>query len=524
MSTRTALPTQKTAAESPAPAGGLVIGRQCACGQHTHGSECGQCKKKQMNLQRKSDGGRAADAMPTMVHDVLRSPGQPLDHATRAFFEPRFGHDFSSVRIHSDAAAAQSARMVNARAYTAGSNIVFESGQYDPVSSTGRSLLAHELTHVVQQGRGAVESQSAGEGLTLGEPGDAWEQQAELAGRNLGVSHHDTLATPDGSLRLQRAPADTANTPGTGTAQPANTAQTATAPAAQPAAAPVRPQNPQPIENFVYQSTDAMGMFDAALDRSACLLTITKKLKFEFIDNPPVQTWGTGFGPWPRGKAEHFQSTFLQQASEEWSGKHALVPQNPCPAESCPSVRVQVQAVAVQSGQHTSLTVGYLSPGGMPPPPMGVEQTGQAGRLHSGEIEPRTVDGSTQLVSAHEFGHTLGLSHSNIAHCGSSNHNNPHCYDPYDIMGKGSVVSENDYAPFAAVLARFNSCSWKAITEASGLEKFFLHTALGRFLGLTAAGTALGAGIGAAAGHAGVGALIGLGVGAAAGGITDLVA
>jgi Domain of unknown function (DUF4157) len=88
---------------------------------------------------------------PAIVHDVLASPGQPLDSSTRAFFEPRFGHDFSTVRIHADAGASESARSVNALAYTVGQDIVFRSGQFDPSSTVGRRLLAHELTHVVQR-------------------------------------------------------------------------------------------------------------------------------------------------------------------------------------------------------------------------------------------------------------------------------------------------------------------------------------------------------------------------------------
>ena len=90
-------------------------------------------------------------AAPLIVDEVLRSPGQPLDRATRAFMEPRFGHDFSRVRVHSGVAAEQSARDVNARAYTVGHDIVFGAGVFTPGTHEGRRLIAHELTHVVQQ-------------------------------------------------------------------------------------------------------------------------------------------------------------------------------------------------------------------------------------------------------------------------------------------------------------------------------------------------------------------------------------
>ncbi|NJP09667.1 MAG: DUF4157 domain-containing protein [Leptolyngbyaceae cyanobacterium RU_5_1] len=90
--------------------------------------------------------------VPSSVHEALSSPGQPLDPMTRAFMEPRFNHDFSQVRVYSDAAAEQSTRNVNARAYTAGHNIVFGAGEFTPSTHEGRRLIAHELTHVVQQG------------------------------------------------------------------------------------------------------------------------------------------------------------------------------------------------------------------------------------------------------------------------------------------------------------------------------------------------------------------------------------
>ena len=88
---------------------------------------------------------------PPLVHEVLSSSGQPLDLAVRGFMESRFSRDFSGVRVHKDARAAESARAVNALAYTVGRNIVFDAGQYAPATMAGKRLLAHELTHVAQQ-------------------------------------------------------------------------------------------------------------------------------------------------------------------------------------------------------------------------------------------------------------------------------------------------------------------------------------------------------------------------------------
>ncbi len=91
---------------------------------------------------------------PPVVSEVVSAPGRPLDAATRAFFESRFRHDFSTVRVHADSKASESARSVRAHAYTYGTSIVFRAGDYRPDTPEGRKLLAHELTHVVQQSRG----------------------------------------------------------------------------------------------------------------------------------------------------------------------------------------------------------------------------------------------------------------------------------------------------------------------------------------------------------------------------------
>ena len=95
-----------------------------------------------------------AGAAPAIVHETLRSAGDPLEPGVRTFMERRFGHDFSRVRVHADERAAESAFDIHARAYTAGNHIVFRPGQYAPDTPPGRRLIAHELTHVMQQNAG----------------------------------------------------------------------------------------------------------------------------------------------------------------------------------------------------------------------------------------------------------------------------------------------------------------------------------------------------------------------------------
>jgi hypothetical protein len=128
--------------------------RACACGGGNPGYEAAQQNPDHERLQTKSvrDGDAGQTSAPPMVADILRSPGQPLREETRGFFEPRFGHDFSQVRVHTSGRAAQSASSMGARAYTVGSHIVFGMGKYTQETAEGRYLLAHELTHVIQQG------------------------------------------------------------------------------------------------------------------------------------------------------------------------------------------------------------------------------------------------------------------------------------------------------------------------------------------------------------------------------------
>jgi hypothetical protein len=130
-----------------------VLQRACDCGQHTAGrGECEDCRmKRQGLLQRVTLNQSRTQDVPPIVHEVLHSSGQPLDASTRSFMETRFGRNFSNVRVHTDDKAAKSAQAVNAHAYTVGRDIVFGSGKFAPQTNEGRRLVAHELTHVVQQ-------------------------------------------------------------------------------------------------------------------------------------------------------------------------------------------------------------------------------------------------------------------------------------------------------------------------------------------------------------------------------------
>lgn len=151
------------------------------------GAQNGTARVQTKSVQANDAGGAAA---PPIVHDVLRSPGQPLDATTRAFMEPRFGRDFGEVRVHADAKSAQASRALNARAFAVGNHVAFGAGQYAPGTRDGESLITHELVHTMQQ---ASAGGGAQENLKVSRPTDAAEREAD----------HIAAAVTDG----RRAPA-----------------------------------------------------------------------------------------------------------------------------------------------------------------------------------------------------------------------------------------------------------------------------------------------------------------------------
>lgn len=176
-----------------------LLQRKCDCGHRTIArSECEECgQKRDGMLQRAAVSAAPVNGVPPIVHEVLGSSGQPLDAVTRAFMEPRFGHDFSQVRVHTDARAAESARAVNALAYTVGRDVVFGAGEYKPGTSDGRRLLAHELTHVMQQGQ---RSSKLSSNLTPGTVHDQFEKEAHQVATQVMTDRSDPVQR---TLQLQ---------------------------------------------------------------------------------------------------------------------------------------------------------------------------------------------------------------------------------------------------------------------------------------------------------------------------------
>jgi hypothetical protein len=179
-----------------------------AAGGHTDAMSPGVL----LNLQRLAGNASVSSLVSdeaeesSPVHEVVSSGGGvPLEGSTRSDMESRMGHDFTDVRIHTGPKADESARAINAQAYTIGSNVVFQSGKFAPDTPTGMHTLAHELTHVVQQKAGPVAGTPAPGGIRLSSPSDAFEQAAERSATAATSPAPQQATAASGEPSVQRA-------------------------------------------------------------------------------------------------------------------------------------------------------------------------------------------------------------------------------------------------------------------------------------------------------------------------------
>jgi hypothetical protein len=386
----------------------------------------------------------------------------PLDAQTCADMSERFGHDFSSVRVHSDDGAAASARSLDALAFSFGSQIVFGSGRPPPGSAARERLLAHELAHVVQQdGSVGTDGRAGADTSTLEIEADR-AAASVMTGRRPRIAHRASGAAP---LRQ-----------------------------ANPT-----PPSPKPRRQE-WSNVGREKNFDAELDRSIGWLTL--KMRVKFVQDNSVE-------PWPSvARFTQFQQDFCRTVQERWSFKHFLVPTHPCPDEPQRTV-VRLQVTPVTSGENSTATVTYTSSD---------KQSSAWGKRASLDVlDTERRSDIPQTPAEHEFGHMLGLNH---IHCAR---NADECYgvdrtEKADILGSGSYVSPRDYEVFSEVMSTITGCAYGVqaasfIPTSRGPD---IGGAIGALVGGAAGGLA-GIALGATLGP--VGALIGGLIGIIGGGI-----
>jgi outer membrane protein OmpA-like peptidoglycan-associated protein len=235
------------------------------------------------------DSATLGSANPQQLSEALSNSGSgtSLDGGAREFLEPKFGHSFENVKIHADGRADELSKSVNARAFTTGQDVYFREGEYKPNSPEGRHLLAHELTHTIQQSRGTVSGTSIGGGVAISEPGDSFEQEASSAADTVARGGQVAVGGSTG-MAVQRMPASglvlQRDTP---TPAPAVTPTTMPA----PAAGGTFEQNLAAADVFhghgMFGPTEVQpggGAFEASYDPAAGVLNIVMRAAVNFQD------------------------------------------------------------------------------------------------------------------------------------------------------------------------------------------------------------------------------------------------
>jgi len=436
-------------------------------------------------------GVTAAEAGGGAMANVLRGPastvdsGQPLEPATQARMEERFGYAFGDVRVHTDDRAAASAQALGALAYTAGPHVTFARDRYAPGTVAGDRLLSHELAHVVQQDAAGP----LGSSSTLDGEADA-AADAAMTGRPPTIAHR----APAGQVQRQEAPA------GAGTQDISVTQKEDDWALKQP------PTGLPKGVSIVRRKDIPCGdrPVDAELLRDAHGATLTIIVRTWFIFMPDE-------GPWSMSEQQSWQDQFVEKVNKKWSAKHYLEPEKPCPGQP-PRVDVRVRCVPVRAGSphHVAVTVWRGKPGGRDRSHM--SNADDTMRVRESDIRPGWP--SQQVTVEHEFGHAMGINHI------ACNSNDDECYgrgdEAADVMGKGPTVSAKDYQVFADLMtADFaNGCTYK-VKEASAPPRNIMPLVMGAVFGTL--GAVLGGVLGSLAGP--LGAFIGAGAGLLLGGL-----
>jgi Domain of unknown function (DUF4157) len=371
---------------------------------------------------------RPSLSAPRVVHDVARSPGPPLAPPLRTEMEARLGHDFSKVRVHTDASAAESARAVDAHAYTLGEHIVFDRGKYAPETHEGRWLLTHELVHVAQQRGGSLPAS-----VLVGDRSGAPELEARAAARRAAATGS---AGPIGSQPLQVQRENGEET----LAEPPHPAPS---PAPAPAPGPTGAPAPAPSREMLairldHREAGGFGRFDTLLYKN-CDMKVQLRMNFTFR------------GAWPsESEKRDWQSRYITSVQTAWSRKYPLRATGTC-TSGCPTVQPFVQIYAPHSSPHVNIDVTWTT--------TNITSTAGSGQAHLDSLDLTPTQkhaGVEKMVpGVHEFGHLLGR--TDLYRPGGT------CAAGYPLQGImcfGNTVEPADYGPFANALSAMTGCTY----------------------------------------------------------------
>jgi hypothetical protein len=466
-------------------------GSPCSCG-----GTCDDCRAsdEKTRLQRKATHSGAGAALSSARGaGCLRIPdlgqGRPLDRSIARFFASELGHDFSNTSIHTGGTAAEAAESLRARAFTLGNRVAFARGEFAPQTVEGGRLLAHELTHVVQQARSGsarVQRQATAAKAGLAEavsgileiPQETREALEKVQGKAMFALLPALRALPSevrtnewaglhvGGPRLVTAMrvVKALGSPWIDFAAN-NNGGLAALPADQ--IGDIMRFLGAPTEARYFKAEHFDGKFDGAVDPASGIV-LFQRVKFELAPGVKFGVHAPGTPGWEaetKAALETFKAEYKQIVEQTWSGQGALRPA--CPVGAVKTLSTRVVITVVESGEHNVITLHSETPGGRS------NQGEQHGNLVVTANVPRTetkqvsdptgrrpeVVTNTQTTSAHEFGHSLGLHHPR---CPSGDEN---CYgvtaeERRDVMGagnklqvlkRGGEVKHDDFAPFARI-------------------------------------------------------------------------
>jgi hypothetical protein len=305
---------------------------------------------------------------------------------------------------------------VDADAYTVGNNVVFGAGQYAPEQSRGQQLIAHELTHVVQQSGSAP-----GPLIRFGEPDSAAEREADQISGDIMQGQTLARGPAQQSISLQR------QATGSGTSQPTTT----------PTSQPAPPAARQTSTATNLRGPGGFGNFDAELNRDAannpqrrgnnepCRLSLTIRVKLNFTDSETPSRWTPA-------EQSRWTNDYVRAVSNRWSFRFLLQPRAACAAEPCRLATANLRVEPVTSNPHHTINVLWDRP---------ENGRGSMTELYRSSVERGGRElRSNQILATHEAGHLLGLEH---VHC---NTNDDQCYgtnreESADVMGRGEIVT-----------------------------------------------------------------------------------